>query len=63
MLSINEFVEAIGNKYGYEYIRQLIKSKVIKSEIVKGHYAIYPEEVEKILSRNVRRGRPVLIKS
>ncbi len=61
MLSINEFIEAIDNKYGYEHIRQLIKSGEISYKVIDGHYAIYPEQVEIIKKRNKAKGRPIKI--
>ena len=58
-LTINEFINAINNKYGYEHIRQLIKRGEIEHEIIDGHYAIYPNQVEDIKKRNVPKGRPI----
>lgn len=56
-LTIKEFLIRINDKYTYEHIRSLIRSGDIKGEVLDGRYLIMPEEVEKVLKRDLTPGR------
>ena len=57
-LTIKQFRERIDYKYSYEYIRQLIRSKVISAYINdNGQYMIDAKEIDKIIKRDVTVGR------